>query len=93
MHHLFCFEPGGGTAVAFVDGTAGATIWSEVRRLTPHIQPFSEASVSIPRKYSFTKPQLNGSADSWGQKLNTNLDNLDTLLFEDKHFRLAISDR
>ena len=38
-------------------------------------------------KYSFTKPQLNGSADSWGQKLNNNLDSLDTLLFEDKHFR------
>ena len=38
-------------------------------------------------KYGFTKPELNASADSWGEKLNDNLDDLDELLFEDRHFR------
>ena len=30
--------------------------------------------------YSLTKPELNASADNWGEKLNNNLDTLDSLL-------------
>ena len=30
--------------------------------------------------YSFTKPEIDGSDDTWGTKLNTNLDDLDDLL-------------
>lgn len=32
--------------------------------------------------YNFIKPEISGSDDTWGNKLNDNLDDIDTLLFE-----------
>jgi hypothetical protein len=37
---------------------------------------------TLTSNYGFTKPEIGGSDDTWGNKLNGNWDKVDTLLFE-----------